>query len=243
MTRLFSLAICLLAPLWGTKTTGLIDAPVATLQGIDVSHYQKGIEWETVLQKHDLHFAFVKATEGSDFTDSLFCRNWEILHELGIRRGAYHYFRSYGCGLEQALHFLQSVELEPGDLAPVLDLETTDNMPPEVMLEEALVWLQTVERSLNVKPIIYTNQNFYERYLAGTIDNYPLWIARYGEDSPVLSNGALWHFWQYSNQGCVDGISEKVDLNIFRGTPQMLDRLCWFPSESLPLPVDVTASP
>ncbi len=241
--RLLSLTICLLAPLWGNKSTGPADAPVATLQGIDVSHYQKQIDWETVLEKHDLHFAFVKATEGSDFADSLFCRNWETLRDLGIRRGAYHYFRPYGCGYEQALHFLQTVELEPGDLAPVLDVETTDNMPTEIMLEEVRIWLQTVERSLNVRPILYTNQNFYERYLANVFDDHPLWIARYSEQAPELSRGASWDFWQYANDGCVDGISQKVDLNVFRGTPQMLDRLCWFPSESLLQPVDTAAEP
>lgn len=241
--RLLSLVICLLAPVCGPSNTGYIDASPATLQGIDVSHHQKRIDWETVTATYDLHFAFVKATEGSDFSDSLFCRNWETLRKLGVRRGAYHFFRSYGCGYEQALHFLQTVELEPGDLAPVLDLETTDNMPPEIMLEEARIWLQTVERSLNVKPILYTNQNFYERYLSGVFDQYPLWIARYSEAAPALSGPARWDFWQYSNQGWVDGIPQKVDLNVFSGTPEMLDRLCWFPSESLSMPVEAVAAP
>ncbi len=241
--RLLYLLLCLLTPLWGRKSTGSIDAPAAVLQGIDVSRYQHYIDWPTVAEKNNLEFAFVKATEGSDFTDSLFCRNWDMLREMGIRRGAYHFFRSYGCGHDQALHFLQTVELEPGDLAPVLDLETTDAMPPEIMLEEARVWLQSVERSLNVRPVIYTNQHFYERYLAGVFDQYPLWIARYSDQAPMLTGGAYWHFWQYSNTGCLDGISEKVDLNVFRGTPQMLDRLCWFPSESLPMPLEVSAAP
>ncbi len=241
--RLLSFVICLMAPLWGSKMTGLLDGPVTALQGIDVSHHQKDINWATVANRYDLHFAFVKATEGSDFTDSLFCQNWETLQELGIRRGAYHYFRSYGCGHDQALHFLQTVDLSPGDLAPVLDLETTDGMPADKMLEEVRIWLQTVERSLNVRPIIYTNQNFYEKYLAGVFDNHPLWIARYSDDAPLLSGGAQWSFWQYSNEGCIDGVSQKVDLNVFHGTPEMLDRLCWFPSEGLSMPLDVKAAP
>ena len=241
--RLIHLFICLLAPLWGSKNTGSLDASVTVLQGIDVSHYQEEIAWETVVEKNDLQFAFVKATEGSDFSDSLFCRNWGKLRALGLRRGAYHFFRPYGCGFEQALHFLQTVELEAGDLAPVLDLETTDGMPTEVMLEEARIWLQTVERSLNVRPIIYTNQNFYEKYLAGVFDNHPLWIARYSDQAPVLSGGMEWRFWQYSNEGCLEGISQKVDLNVFSGTPQMLDRLCWFPSESLSIPLEANAAP
>ncbi|MCB9316886.1 MAG: glycoside hydrolase family 25 protein [Lewinellaceae bacterium] len=241
--RLLSLVLFILSPLLGTKMIGSLDTPVATLQGIDVSHYQEKIDWQTVVQKNDLQFAFVKATEGSDFEDSLFCSNWDQLQRLGVRRGAYHYFRSYGCGFEQALHFMEKVKLAPGDLAPVLDLETTDNMPPEIMLEEAGIWLQTIERSLNVRPILYTNQEFYDKYLVGVFDNHPLWIARYSDQEPMLKNGTIWNFWQYSDEGRLSGIAPKVDLNIFRGTPEMLDRLCWFPAEGLSMPLDPTAAP
>lgn len=207
------------------------QVPVTQLQGIDVSHHQKAIEWDTVLAKQPVDFAFVKATEGADFVDTLFARNWNDLARLGVRRGAYHFFRAYGCGLEQAAHFLQTVSMQPGDIAPVLDVETVDGMSREVLLEEVGVWLQTVEQQLGVKPIIYTNQNFYERYLAGAFDGNPLWIARYSEDVPCLSSGKRWDIWQYSNQGCLEGIPQKVDLNLFMGTPSMLERLCWYPTE------------
>ena len=115
--RLLYSVLFLLAPLWGNKMIGSIEMPpVENLWGVDVSHHQQRIDWETVAQHNDLQFAFVKATEGGDHQDSLFCTNWEMLQKTGIRRGAYHYFRSYGCGHDQALHFLQTVELSPGDL-------------------------------------------------------------------------------------------------------------------------------
>lgn len=229
--RTFSLFLLMLYPLWTGNGVALAP-PQGVLHGIDVSHYQLDINWEEVMAKQPLEFAFVKATEGQEYTDSMFCRNWEALARFGVRRGAYHFFRSYGCGYEQAEHFLETVDMQPGDLAPVLDFETTDGMPTEVMLEEARTWLQMVEAALHVKPIIYTNQHFYETYLAGVFDNYPLWVARYSTDRPALSTGKDWHFWQYSNQGCLDGICQKTDLNIFEGTPAMLDALCWFPQHS-----------
>jgi len=209
--------------------TSIMPEPNAALHGVDVSHYQKRIEWDTVVARHQLDFAFVKATEGHDYSDSLFCRNWDALQRLGVRRGAYHFFRAYGCGQEQALHFLRTVEMLPGDLVPVLDIECTDGIDPEVMRQEATVWLQIVERQLGVKPIVYSNQNFYERHLAGYFDDYPLWVARYSDQKPCLESGKLWDIWQYSNKGCLDGISQQVDVNVFPGTPEMLDRLCWYP--------------
>lgn len=241
--RTFSLLLLLLYPLLTGNRAAFVQAP-AYLHGIDVSHYQLFINWDEVLAKQPLEFAFVKATEGHVYTDSLFCRNWDALARLGIRRGAYHFFRSYGCGAEQAEHFLETVDMQPGDLAPVLDFETTDGMPVETMLEEARIWLQTVESALHVKPIIYTNQHFYETYLSGLFDNYPLWVARYSTDLPTLSNGKDWHFWQYSNQGCLDGICQKTDLNIFAGTPAMLNALCWFPqTPDSPSPAKAVAAP
>jgi GH25 family lysozyme M1 (1,4-beta-N-acetylmuramidase) len=47
-----------------------------------------------------------------------------------------------------------------------------------------------------------------------------------------LATGKNWDFWQFSNQGCVEGISKKVDLNVFPGTPDMLDKLCWYPDRA-----------
>jgi len=231
--RLLSILLFAAVPHWGDPYMGaVVPTPEPVLQGVDVSHHQKKIEWDTVVAKHPIDFAFVKATEGQDFSDSLFCSNWESLQRLGIRRGAYHFFRAYGCGEEQALHFLRTVEMQPGDLAPVLDIERLDGIAPEILREEASVWLQVVEQHLGVKPIIYSNLHFYESYLDGYFDDYPLWIARYSDERPCLESGKLWDIWQYGNNGCFDGICQKVDVNVFPGTPEMLKRLCWYPAVS-----------
>jgi len=200
------------------------------MQGIDVSHHQKKIDWNALLANEPVEFAFVKATEGANFTDTLFNSNWTTLRQVGLRRGAYHFFRAYGCGEDQARHFLSTVDMQAGDLAPVLDIELLDGVPPEILVEEAKVWLQQVESQLNIKPIIYTNQHFYESFLAGHFDEYPLWIARYAQDKPVLTRGRRWQFWQYSNEGCIEGISSKVDMNVFPGTPEALEAFSWYPT-------------
>lgn len=220
-----------LAPNWSGRADHAHTPTSVALHGVDISHHQKIIEWDTLIEKEPVDFAFVKATEGGDFVDSLFCRNWAALNRLGIRRGAYHFFRAYGCGLDQANHFLHLVNMQPGDIAPVLDLEVTDGIAADIWVEEAQIWLQTVEQHLGVKPIIYSNLHFFDRYLAGHFDGYPVWIARYSDEKPKLSNGHDWDIWQYTNDGCIEGISKKVDLNVFQGTPAMFERLCWYPSE------------
>lgn len=222
----------MLAPLSLSGPKKVLHLILDELQGIDVSHHQKHIDWDTVAVKGNVDFAFVKATEGSDFIDTLFCRNWEDLRRIGLRRGAYHFFRSYGCGDTQAQHYLSTVEMSPGDLVPVLDLETTDGMPQEVIVQEAQAWLKTVEERLRVKPILYTNQFFYDRYLSGHFDDYPLWIARYSGMQPILESGKRWNIWQYTNNGVIPGIQKEVDLNLFAGTTDMLNLFCWYPRDT-----------
>ncbi len=228
----------LFAPIWGVDSTGLLVlAPEALVQGVDVSHHQKQIEWDTVAAHENIGFAFVKATEGGDFVDSLYCYNWENLQRLDIRRGAYHFFRPNSCGYEQACHYLETVEMAAGDLPPVLDAEVLDGVTPDVLVEEMHIWLNIVTNTLGIKPIIYTNQHFYDRFLSGRgFDDYPLWIARYANDRPTLRDGRKWDFWQCANDGCVEGISKKVDLNIFPGTSDMLEDRCWKPLPSMALP-------
>src|SRR5437867_1330928 len=61
------------------------------LRGIDVSHYQGAINWDDVASG-GISFAYIKATEGTNFVDPLFAQNWAGAEAAGLRRGAYHFF-------------------------------------------------------------------------------------------------------------------------------------------------------
>lgn len=71
-----------------------------SIHGIDVSKYQHTIAWDevkTMKVKNIQHgFAFIKATEGSGYTDPQFKRNWRKAKEAGLIRGAYHFFIHQG---------------------------------------------------------------------------------------------------------------------------------------------------
>ena len=198
------------------------------IRGIDVSHYQSAILWEEVF-KQDIDFVFVKATEGNYLSDSLFARNWDAIREHGIRRGAYHFFRASTPAEEQALNFIRNVPMEEGDLPPVLDVEVLDGLTKPEVLARMQTWLFMVEIAYGVKPIIYTNQKFYNTNLAGYFSSYPLWIARYNSRGPRLADGRKWTFWQHRDTGRLPGISGNVDFNVFRGSLVELETLCMKP--------------
>ena len=190
------------------------------IHGIDVSKYQQQISWEAVrnmrVRNIRLGFAFIKATEGNNNTDAYFKRNWRKAKQAGIVRGAYHFFIPSRDGKTQAKNFIDKVKIESGDLPPVLDVEQINRVTPGQLRKEMNAWLNAVELYYGVKPIIYTNADFYKRYLKGFYDHYPLWVAHYLQPhQPRISRD--WSFWQHSEQGRVNGIVSKVDFNVFNG--------------------------
>lgn len=198
-----------------------IDIPTEfSIHGIDVSKYQERINWEAVqdMEVEDVRigFAFIKATEGLGNTDACFRRNWEKAGELGLPRGAYHFFLAPKNGADQAENFIKRVELMRGDLPPVLDVEQTYGVGPERLRTEVKAFLDRVETHYGVTPIIYTNVDFYNRYLKDYFDSYPLWVAHYlRKDRPRIARS--WAFWQYSESGHINGIRGRVDFNVFNG--------------------------
>ena len=213
------------------------------VHGIDVSHYQKEIDWEKVAEQ-DIQFAFIKATEGETYKDSFFCENWAGLKAAGIKRGAYHFFHPSLSAEMQAANFIEMAELGDGDIAPVLDVEVTGNISPEKLRARVDIWLRIVEGHFKIKPIIYTYQNFFNDYLAGHYDDYPVWVARYSSwRNPRLTANQKWQFWQYGNKGILQGIDGPVDFNVFKGTVKELENFCLVRPEPLyePLPEDVAA--
>jgi len=191
-----------------------------SIHGIDVSKYQQIIAWEEVqamkVKTVQLGFAFIKATEGIGNTDPQFKRNWKKSKEAGMFRGAYHFFIGSKDGKMQAENFISKVDLQPGDLPPVLDIEQLNGATSEELRKEAKKWLETAEAYYNVKPLIYTNVDFYKRYLGKDFDKYPLWVAHYYQThQPRIDRG--WILWQHSSEGRVNGILHSVDFNVFNG--------------------------
>lgn len=202
--------------------------------GIDISHHNAGdIVWDSLyvltdkrgktIRDHHLakdirpvSFVFIKATEGVSMVDKDFKRNWQDAGRSGLRRGAYHFFRSSKDGEAQARLFIKTVgDLRFKDLPPVLDIETIHRGGSMKKLnEEALKWLETIEGHYGKKPIVYTGSSFARDWLSKRItDNYPVWIAHYEKDRPDFDG---WTFWQFTDKAVVKGVPGPVDLSVMK---------------------------
>lgn len=190
------------------------------IHGIDVSRYQKTINWKEVkeMQVNDIKigFAFIKATEGIGNIDEQFRRNWLKAEEQNIYKGAYHFFIPGKSGIKQADNFIQIVTLKKDDLPPVIDIEQSYGVGADEIRKEIFEWLTIVEKKYNAKPIIYTSISFYNDYLLQGFEQYPIWIAHYLQpEKPRFDR--KWSFWQHSESGRVNGIKARVDFNVFSG--------------------------
>ncbi|WP_379089831.1 glycoside hydrolase family 25 protein [Pedobacter sp. UC225_65] len=199
-----------------------------TIHGIDVSYYQGKIDWQKVkAMKEDgvaVDFAFIKATEGVLNVDPYFQRNWREAPKAGLKVGAYHFFRPKRSGLWQANFFLQTVNIEKGDLPPVVDIESLDGVSPDKMRKELNAFIIQIEVKTKVRPIIYSGLKFYQDHLMGYYEGYPFWVAHYHQPKLKIPSNA-WKFWQHSDKARINGINHVVDFNAFNGDSLQFQQL------------------
>lgn len=180
--------------------------------GIDVSHYQGAIDWHRIFKNDStISFVYCKATEGLSLIDNRWSDNREALKQLKIPHGAYHFFRPKISAKEQASHFLRHYEPQQSDLPPVLDAETNEVSNKE-LISSMKIWLNEIEKKTGKRPVIYTSYHMYSTFLKNAFEDYKFWVANYTYIPSRFKDKQIIH-WQYTDQGIVNGIRGKVDIN------------------------------
>ena len=199
--------------------------------GVDVSHYQAEIDMNA-LADQGISFVYVKATEGTGYTDPNFPVNWANAKTSALEAGAYHFFSFDSPGKDQAWHYIDVVGSLDGELVPVVDVEwyadKKQNPPARADVERELAsFLQVLETHYGVRPMIYTSRDVYDLLLSGSFDEYPLWVC-----STILPAwlewGDMWTMWQYNDRARLAGYSGGevyIDLNVIAGGRSGLDSL------------------
>ncbi|MFC3033338.1 glycoside hydrolase family 25 protein [Pseudoalteromonas fenneropenaei] len=195
-----------------------------TVHGIDVSHYQGTPDWQQIASQ-PLHFVYLKATDGITYLDPQFKANLSQLKDTPLLYGAYHFFEPKDDPKQQAAHYLSYVQGQALPLVPVVDIEVTQGVAADEIQTKLQVWLDEVEQALGCRPMIYSNGPFWQRYLGTQFNHYPFWLADYAVQPTLPASRDNWQLWQYSEKGQITGISQLVDLNVFKGTPEALASL------------------
>jgi lysozyme len=204
------------------------------IPGVDVSHFQGVIDWYKVAGS-GIQFAFIKATDGTRFTDPRLKANCDGAKAAGIPFGLYHFFRRdlspvAGTIPYQTALFLTALDQFPWSLPPVLDIEIGSVASDTE--REALDLMSVIETRVGVNPLVYCSPGYADIHLQDDAWlHYRLWVAHY-TDAPQPRTGRwkAWEFWQYERNGTVDGISAQVDRDWFNGDEAALQALIKLPT-------------
>ncbi|WP_109830083.1 glycoside hydrolase family 25 protein [Reichenbachiella versicolor] len=211
-----------LAPTTHSDTDGSVSQNM--LHGCDISHWNGQVNW-TALKKTDITFLFIKATQGLTYVDPDFEENWTTARNYGFLRGAYHFYQPQNDPQLQAEHFLKTVELEKGDILPVLDIEISNGVSNETLSKDIGIWINTVKDKIGRYPIIYTDLYFWNAHIVDNYSQCPLWLAEWETSGKLYMPkgwvGEDWVFWQYSSTGTLSGIpssKNRTDMDYFNGS-------------------------
>mgnify|MGYP002522438421 CR=1 FL=1 len=184
-----------------------------TLQGIDVSSWQEGIDINNLA----VDFVISKATQGTSYISPDCDRQMQQAMNRGLLVGVYHYID--GAGVDgEARHFANNIKGYLGKAIICLDWESEQNSAwGNVSYLDALV--AKVKELTGVTPFIYASLSAFpwdiaRKYGCGT------WVAQYASMSQTGLQANPWNegaytcdIRQYSSAGRLDGYSGNIDLN------------------------------
>lgn len=202
-----------------------------TMDGIDVSNWQRGIE----VDEMDMDFVICKATEGTSYINPDCDRVYQDAKRSGKKTGVYHY-ASGGDALAEAKFFVNNISDYIGESILVLDFEAD-------AVNEGVGWakdfLDAVYNMTGVKPLIYMSRSIVNRYDWSSVHDagYGLWVAAYYkgyitiygfEKNPTLYGSVdAWEgelaLYQYTSSGRINGWSGNLDLDKFCGDESTWD--------------------
>lgn len=224
------------------------DEPTSGIQGIDVSGHQGDVDWRYWWDQGK-RFAYVKATEGTYFTNPRYDQQYTGSAAVGMRRGAYHFaIPNDSSGAAQAEFFVAegggwtrdgttlpgAIDLEPNPNDPVDGTNDCYGMSKAQLTAWIGEFIDTYRRLTGRFPVIYTVTSWWS-LCVGSADfgeTSPLWIARWASQvGPLPAGWSSWTFWQHNTQ--------PVDQNKFYGTAAQLQQLADGPPPTAPTSVAV----
>jgi len=181
-----------------------------TVFGIDVSHHNGFIDWESLKLNHpEIEFAYIRCVVGQGRVDNKYVKNVQGAKKVGIKTGAYVYYYANRNSRAQFNNFKNQVLMSQHELVPVLDIEKPSKYGPDNLRKGLANWLELVENEYGVRPTLYTNLGYFEQYLFGYFNDYLKWIAAYSR----CPSSVDWDIHQFSEKGIFQGIDGFVDMN------------------------------
>lgn len=199
-----------------------------SITGIDVSSWQKKIDWEQV-KASGVEFAMIRLgyrgyEKGTLSMDRYAIANLDGAIAAGLDVGVYFFSQALTPeeAEEEAYYVVENLKpYEEFITMPVVydwehvsdeDARSADMRDPDILTDCTLAFLQTVEAA-GYRPMVYFNRTQSWKYLnLEELKDYEFWLAAYTQrmDFPYKIK-----MWQYTNTGEVPGIEGNCDINIY----------------------------
>ena len=195
-----------------------------TMVGVDVSAWQKDIDWDLAAEQ-GIDYAMIRVgnrgyTEGGLKLDEYFVKNIEGALDAGLEVGVYFFSQAISEqeAREEAQFVLDAIAGYEISFPVVFDWEPvtsdsarTNGLSADVLSYAAVAFCEEVEAAGYTPMIYYNLQMAYLHYDLSVIDGYDVWLAQYAELPEYYYD---FQMWQYTSDGTVPGIPGAVDLNI-----------------------------
>lgn len=191
--------------------------------GIDVSKWNKEIDWEAVAEA-GIDYAIIRvgyrgSATGSLVEDPYFWQNIDGAVRAGVKVGLYFFTQATNEveAVEEASMAIALCNKYPISYPIFIDTEgaggngRADALDKETRTLVCDAFCKTIKEA-GYTPGIYASKNWLNNNLnMDELQNYAIWLAEYKE-APTYDGE--YHMWQYTSKGKVEGISTRVDLNI-----------------------------
>jgi hypothetical protein len=152
--------------------------------------------------------------------DDNFITNWPDLKKIKKTKGAYHVFSPGLSGKEQFELYKQNVQLEKGDLPPILDPVSCLG----ININEAQKWIDLARDYYKTEPIIYICSQPVD-YWGLKLKNCKFWIYDSKEELSMSFYSSKIVIQQYKQNIITDNMKIRVDLNKFLGDSNDFEKL------------------
>ena len=208
----------------GSVSSGNID-PAGGGTGIDVSKYNKDIDWAAVAAS-GIQYAVIRAgyrgsSTGCLVEDPCFEKNFAGAKAAGLKTGIYFFTQAVNTdeASEEALAVASMVNAADLELPVYLDVEGSgraggraDGLDIDTRTENIKTFCDTM-KSLGFNAGVYANKKWLTTSIdTSKLSDYPIWLAQYNVEKPTYEG--RYSMWQYSSKGHVNGIEGNVDMDL-----------------------------
>lgn len=202
------------------------DENYTSMFGIDVSFRQPNIDWYAV-KEEGVEFAFIRTgyrgyESGILHEDTHFKQHIEGATSVGIPVGVYFFSQAITEeeAREEARFVLHLVQDYPLQLPIVFDMELVSDhdrirlLGAREMTDIALAFVREIQQA-GYEAMVYESSSWLisRLFMEDIQDECNFWVASYS--TKKLPYEYAFTFWQYTNEGKLNGIAEDVDFNIY----------------------------